>query len=173
MVVAGWCAPRSTSRMSTDARLARSASGASGTSGSADALQAAAGGRGKSAMLRAIQQPLQGKTRVLCCHPRMHICACSDGTRVVLWDFLAGRSAGTSLPAAVAGDGRGARDAFVRGDVAVDEEVHALEFVDYDTLRSYGYSESTLVQMTDVGVGTPGRDLWYLLIAMAGEYIAS
>ena len=41
-----------------------------------------------SSLITSVQRPVQGKARVLCVHPTMNFCACSDGEKVVLWDYI-------------------------------------------------------------------------------------
>ena len=90
-------------------------------------------------LIRGVYQPLSGKARVICVHPRMPICACSDGDKVALWEFKRARHAEkptghTNDVVTGAGGGLGNSD----------EPIHALEFLDYETLSHAGYGPAAL-----------------------------
>ena len=91
-----------------------------------------------SGLIRGVYQPLSGKARVVCVHPRMPICACSDGHKVALWEFKTARHADKptgSTNDVVAGAGGGGNS---------DEPIHALEFLDFETLSHAGYGPAAL-----------------------------
>lgn len=75
---------------------------------------------------------MRGKARVVCVHPRLPVCACSDGEKVALWEFQSERHA----------DRPAAHNAAM--GVASDEPVHALDFLDYETLTHAGYGSDAL-----------------------------